>query len=223
LQMRGDDALVISVIRAMAAELGRVPRARDLPRSVYSAAVQSFGSLRAACVAAGLPAESFRARPGRRWTRDQVVAAIADLARELGRVPKASDLRRPMPGCPSLATVVRVCGSLGAALEAAGLGYTPGRPERGRRWDREACAEALREVSRLMGGRKPTARDLQAAKRAGLAVPCPETCRRLFGSFARALAEAGFDGVTRRKVGGGGIEGAVVYGVGGGAGGVRVG
>lgn len=195
----------------MAAELGRVPR------SVCGAAVQSFGSLRAACAAAAAAREVL---PGR---AREAVAAIADLARELGRMPKAPDLRRPMPGRPSLATVVTVCGSLGAALEAAGLGYTSGRPERDRRWDREACAEALREVSRLMGGGRPTTRDPRAAKRAGLAVPCPETCRRLFGSYTRALAEAGFDEVTGRNAGGGGIEGAVVYGVGGGAGSVCAG
>ena len=67
-------------------------------------------------------------RPRGYWTRERIIEALQEFAREHGRAPLQLELRTPLP---SNVVLMRSFGSMTAAIEAAGL--TPaGRGSRGR-------------------------------------------------------------------------------------------
>lgn len=55
------------------------------------------------------------------WTRERVIAAIQEWAREHGEPPRSLEWRRATPAFPHDATVKRLFGSWNAAIAAAGF------------------------------------------------------------------------------------------------------
>jgi Homing endonuclease associated repeat len=75
--------------------------------------------------------------PPRKWTKDEIVAAIKDCAAKLGRVPLQRELRQHYGLLPT--RIQRVFGTYSAALKAGGLeargpGYTADIKELFREW-----------------------------------------------------------------------------------------
>jgi DNA-binding XRE family transcriptional regulator len=118
-----------------------------------------------------------------------VVAGLKRLASELGRVPTSRDLVKARPYCPTIGTIVRLCGSLGDALRDAGF---PPHRSRGRKrwWTPDRCVRALRQAAAQTGGTL-TRSDVARLKKAGAVLPSASLLARRFGSFAVALAAAG--------------------------------
>jgi hypothetical protein len=115
----------------------------------------------------------------RRWTREEVSAALVELSVELGRAPRVGDLAQ-RPDLPSQESVARQFGSFGAALKAHGMDGA------GPRYTDDELIAALRRARRRLG-RPPRPADLKRSR------PRGETIARRFGSFAAALRAAGID------------------------------
>jgi CxxC-x17-CxxC domain-containing protein len=147
------------------------------------------------------PEVQAHARPiRRRWTDDEMLAALRALQAERGGYVRADDLnRRQAPGAPprpSLSQVVahfgswrEVCALLGQSYH---LGNVKGVPlPASRQWTDETILAALRELRARRGGRLRT-RDLDLGRgghqgRAGR-YPTWITVQTHFGSWARMLA-----------------------------------
>ena len=171
---------VLDAIRAWAAATGEPPRleewapssdpesrwAREFPRwPSYMTARTHFGSWAAALEAAGYA-------PHRRsWDRESIVEAL----RALDRPPLHSELGGA--ALPALGTVRHHFGSLGAALQAAGLD-----PHR-RRWGPEDVLDAIARFHALTG-RLPAARDWRGSSADH---PHATTVRLRFGSWSEAI------------------------------------
>lgn len=118
----------------------------------------------------------------RDWSADRaaVIAALRELGSVQGRRPSWSDLHPKRDGLPSYGEIVRLFGSLGAALEAAGF------RSRGRRWRRAEVVFALRSWSQLHG-RPPVYVDWSLATNEH---PGSRAVAELFGSWSAALVAA---------------------------------
>jgi hypothetical protein len=103
----------LEALRVWARKHARIPRAADWARADPDAhpsnavAVAHFGSWSRALSAAGLTP------PRRTWTPIEMLVALRDLRQQLGRPPKARDLRPPWPSAP---TVYRAFGNLECAI-----------------------------------------------------------------------------------------------------------
>jgi hypothetical protein len=118
---------IIASIRAFAEPEGEPPKATDwkhLPVSGPSrpnarAVEECFGSW-----SKGIEAAGFSPRQ-RRWSRDEIIAALREFARCYGESPRASEWKHVSspsePAHPTRDTVREKFGSWRAALEAAGL------------------------------------------------------------------------------------------------------
>jgi hypothetical protein len=162
LRRRYSDADLLADLRASAARLGRSPtmrefaadpRARAHPQTV----VVRFGSWNAAKRRAGLPARRFA-------TREELLAQLASLGAELGRVPNGSDLRARRRSMPSKSLYWHVFGSLSNALREAGFDV-PLAEERLER----AVEQGARLARRLR--RLPKLADWTRARRADTRLP----------------------------------------------------
>jgi hypothetical protein len=127
----------------------------------------------------------------RRYSRDDLIEALRQLAERLGRTPTRKD-----PGersdVPDYKTYVRYFGSWRKALEAAGIPLNP----RGIGYSREQLLGHLRDLAETLG-RTPTVGDVNAADG-----PCDKTYRNRFGKWSTALTEAGLEvGPQRRRYG----------------------
>jgi hypothetical protein len=133
-------------------------------------------------------------RPRPRWTRERALAALQELADELGRAPRSTDLAC-YPGMPSVGTFRKLFGALAAALRrrfgswqavlsAAGIEPVPPR-----RWPSERIVEALRSWEQAHG-RPPRASEWRAGDSDGER-PSSQVVVRRFGSWALALEAAG--------------------------------
>ena len=140
-----------------------------------------FGRWGALVAAAGDP--PLRTRP--RWPRDRVLAALRELADELGRVPRSADLAG-YPGMPGVDTVRKRFGSWAAAIGE--LGAAPYRVVQS---DGELIA-ALRAARQELH-RPPRPSDLQLGR------PRAKTLRRRFGSWQAALSAAGIEPAPPRR------------------------
>lgn len=113
------DEEILAALRAYVERFGRVPAKHQLdwpPDGFPSARTvrRHFGTFTAGIRAAGL-------EPARKlWSRDQIVAAIQEFEREVGRPPRCADWSRAAEEWPSMATVYNRFDSWAAALEAAG-------------------------------------------------------------------------------------------------------
>lgn len=139
-----------------------------------------------------------RANKAPAWTRDTVLAALREWAKETRAAPKRDDWAatpnrgrarnekwsREYPRWPSAAEVVtHVPAGWNAALAEAGLALRLSP-----RWTRERILAALREQARRTG-RVPTPRDWARAT-PGIH-PGRSTVTRMFGTWRAAIAAAG--------------------------------
>jgi hypothetical protein len=124
----------------------------------------------------------FRAGLRRRYTDEQILAALRDSAERLGRSPTMREFAADPETQVHPQTVIEHFGSWNAAKRAAGL--TPRRFIR-----REELLDQLRELGAELG-RPPTARDIEA-RRGRMA--SKSLIWHTFGSLTNALREAGFD------------------------------
>ncbi len=124
----------------------------------------------------------FQAGIRKRYTDEQIVAAIAASAARLGRSPTMREFAADPETAVHPQTVIEHFGSWNAAKRAAGL--VPRR---------FATREELLGLLRTLGdelGRPPTARDIDEHKGR---MPSKSLYWHTFGSLTNALREAGFD------------------------------
>lgn len=141
---RFTDAQLLRLLRIEAQRLGRTPTQRDLQRPDrmcphLSTYLDRFRSLGRAARAAGLRPNDRGFGP-RKWTREMVIGQLQYQARELGRTPfyREVDVHRHV--------LERLFGSIGAALDAAGLHH---RRRGGPQW-LPIDARSRRERARMM-------------------------------------------------------------------------
>ena len=125
---------------------------------------------------------AFQAGIRRRYTDEQILEALRESARRLGRSPTMKEFAADPEAGMHPQTVIEHFGTWNAAKRAAGL-----MPRRFA--TREELVEQLRSLGEQLG-RVPTARDLD--ERRGT-MPSKSLYWHTFGSLATALREAGFD------------------------------
>jgi hypothetical protein len=124
----------------------------------------------------------FRAGIRRRYSDEQILAALRASATRLGRSPTMKEFAADPEAGMHPQTVIEHFGTWNAAKRAAGL--TPRRF-----WQREELLDQLRALGGELG-RTPTARDLDE-RRGRMA--SKSLIWHTFGSLTQALREAGFD------------------------------
>jgi Homing endonuclease associated repeat len=125
---------------------------------------------------------AFRAGIRRRYTDDQILAALRASAKRIGRSPTMKEFAADPEAGMHPQTVIEHFGTWNAAKRAAGL-----MPRR------FATREELVERLKLLGeelGRTPTAQDIRARRGT---MPSASLYWHTFGSLSTALREAGFD------------------------------
>jgi Homing endonuclease associated repeat len=125
---------------------------------------------------------SFRAGIRRRYSDEEIIAALQACAQRLGRSPTMREFERDRQSRIHPQTVIERFGTWNAAKRRAGL--------RARRF---ATREELLDELRALGdelGRPPNGGDLQRRRPA---VPSKSLYWHKFGSLRNALREAGFD------------------------------
>ena len=126
--------------------------------------------------------EAFRAGLRRRYSDEQILAALRAAAARLGRTPTMREFSADAATSVHPQTVVEHFGSWNAATRKAGL--VP------RRFATKAeLLRLLRELGEELG-RVPTARDLDEHR---ARMPSKSLYWHTFGSLTTALKEAGFD------------------------------
>jgi len=125
---------------------------------------------------------AFRAGIRRRYTDDQILAALRASAERLGRSPTMKEFGADPDAEMHPQTVIEHFGTWNAAKRAAGL-----LPRRFA--TREELVEALRRLGEELG-RTPTAQDIRARRGT---MPSASLYWHTFGSLSTALREAGFD------------------------------
>ena len=124
----------------------------------------------------------FKAGIRRRYTDEQILAALQASAERLGRSPTMKEFGGDPEATMHPQTVIEHFGTWNAAKRAAGL-----MPRRFA--TREELVTQLRQLGEELG-RTPTARDLE--QRRGR-MPSKSLYWHTFGSLSTALKEAGFD------------------------------
>ena len=168
---------LVEYLKKAAKKLGRSPKMKDIREMEgfpHPAVIsRAFGSWRQAVLAAGLEPIEWR------YSDDELVSALKQLAGELGRTPLSTELtsRKDMPDRHVYLTRF---GSWEAALELAGL--SPGKVT----YSRDDLLRHLRELYDELG-HSPSSPEMLAAK----GRPSPAVFIRQFGSWNAALSEAG--------------------------------
>lgn len=124
-----DDESILAALRSAAAVAGTPLSAerydaiwRDHGGASAARVIQRFGSWNAACAAAGLATNRGRAAYRRSWTRESLLAAVADYLVSEGAAGSYADYARwarTTQGAPSAQTVRNYLGSWGSAKEDA--------------------------------------------------------------------------------------------------------
>jgi hypothetical protein len=168
---RYTDPQILEELAACAERLGRSPTMREFAgdpevRMHPQTVVERFGTWNGAKRKAGLV-------PRRFATREELLAQLAALGRELGRTPTGRDLDARRAALPSKSLYWHRFGSLSSALRDAGFDV-PGREERAER----ALLEG-EELSRRLG-RLPRFSDWRRARRRRRAMLSEWQVYRLF-------------------------------------------
>jgi hypothetical protein len=187
--LRWDEEACLQALVKVAAELGRAPsvaeynglaRGReDLPS--LTTIVKRCGGWSAALRAAGL-------EPARkRWDEEACRRALVKAAAELGQTPTFAEYLGLAPGredLPSIDTIVKWCGGWSAALRAAGLELAH------RRWDEEACLQALVKAAAELG-QTPTFAEYLGLAPGREDLPSIDTIVKWCGGWSAARDAAG--------------------------------
>ena len=174
------DEQLIEALQKLAKKIGHTPLAMDMgarngspPAGTY---IRRFGSLDNAFERAGLPANNLRCR----YTDEQLLEPLKNLAKELGHAPKIKE-SNSYKGTASTVTYIQRFGSWKNALEAAGLSskdycctYTV-----------EYLIESLRKVAKELG-HTPTTKEMDNITWA----PNYSTYIQRFGSWNDAIKKA---------------------------------
>jgi hypothetical protein len=119
MRRRYTDDEILEELRAGARRLGRSPTMREFAQDPEArvhpqTVIEHFGTWNAAKRAAGLV-------PRRFLTREELLAELQRLGKELGRTPKARDLTSRRRSVPSASLYAHTFGSLSNALREAGF------------------------------------------------------------------------------------------------------
>lgn len=115
------------------------------------------------------------------YTDEELIEQLTELGKELGRVPRSSDMNEA-DGRPSTGAYQNHFGSWGEALEAAGFDTS----DRNTTYSREELLDHLIEMEDKLE-RPPNAEDLDETDDR----PCSVTYVRRFGDLNSALEAAG--------------------------------
>jgi hypothetical protein len=175
------DELIVK-LQALAARLGHTP-SQDTVNAAeacpcHQTYVNHFGSWNAALTAAGLALN----RRGEPYEREELLAILQRLARELDQAPAHSDLEKR--GLPRVKTFARCFGSWREALATIGLRPRAG----GRKYKRDELPRILQELAEELG-RPPTQKELDARE----GIPHSSTYKYHYGSWSEALRAAGLE------------------------------
>jgi hypothetical protein len=187
---------LLEQLRRLAKELGRPPTVPDVDAACKTGKSASqhtlaarFGKFNSALREAGLEV----LRP-RRYTRQQLLKMLRQLAQKLGHRPSHREMlvacnRRE---CPSVTVYISQFGTKERAFEAAGLSNFPVKPlvKTPKKYTRAQMEEQLRRLASKLG-RRPTTVDMAAASRRGECAS-PFAIQSYFGSLSAALKSAGF-------------------------------
>ena len=170
-------------LRRLCHELGRSPTMKEMnERGAYSAPTyrNRFGSWREALALIGKAPVS----DNRGATREELVEAMQELARQLGRTPTKVEMRER--GEFSEKPYIRVFGSWGTAISAAELELGP----RQRQQQNIDELTLLKEIRRLASelGRAPSAREMNCMGKYSVTAYSYR-----YGSWNAAVGEAGFE------------------------------
>ena len=167
---------LVNQLLTLTSDLGRVPTMADLDKDSAKPSsgpfVREFGSWRNALKEAGL-----RTSYTGRYTDDQLLKAIKNLYKELGRVPTSLEMERAQR-YPSSGAFKRAFGSFNAAVRAAGL-----KAARARHYTDQELLELLRILAQKMN-RIPRQNDMNAE----IGFPGATVYCKRFGSWGNALA-----------------------------------
>jgi hypothetical protein len=139
-----------------------------------------------------LPARTLAAGRGRAFSDERLLAGVRAVGESVGHAPTGGDYRRLAPalGLASHATVCIRFGSWLGALRAAGFEPAVSKRAYAKKWDAQACREALARVAGELGD-LPRYRDYEqlAAGRADL--PSAAILRQRLGRWSQIAAELG--------------------------------
>lgn len=181
-------------LRACAAALGRSPTMREFDvwdgSSIHSQTVIArFGSWNSAKRDAGL-------LPRRGATKEELLEALRDLGRRLGRVPTSRDIDENRGVVPSKSLYWHTFGSLSGALREAGFDVPVGEERLER-----AVAQGV-ELAKQQG-RLPTFADWSAARRADPTLLTEWQVYRMFEE--RSSAWITFQYLIKERLASGGV------------------
>jgi hypothetical protein len=157
MRRRYTDDEILDELRAGARRLGRSPTMREFAQDPEArvhpqTVIEHFGTWNAAKRAAGLV-------PRRFLTREELLAELQRLGKELGRTPKARDLTSRRRSVPSASLYAHTFGSLSNALREAGFDVPMGEEKL------ERAIEQGVVLARTLG-RLPKMADWAEARRA---------------------------------------------------------
>ena len=195
IRKRYTDEQILAELKQSAERLGRSPTMRefaaDSKTTVHpQTVIEHFGSWNRAKRKAGLV-------PRRFATREELLALLQELGKELGRVPTARDIDEHRGKMPSKSLYWHTFGSLTNALREAGFDVPVGEERLER-----ALEQAVRLSKKL--GRLPKFADWTAARKADDALLTEWQIYRMFD--ARRGAWSTFQYLVRERLREAGVE-----------------
>jgi hypothetical protein len=186
MEMKKKKKELISHLQNLAGQLGRTPTSTDIIRAgtpSLSAYRFCFGGIKKALAAAGLKRSISR----KKYTKEELITHLQELAKKLGRTPTSTDISKA--GGPALYTFSLRFGGIPKALEAAGFKAV----SRYQVYTRAELVTHLQVLAKKLG-RTPYSRDIE---RAG--TPVLYTYSSRFGSIPKARKAAGLEAATYPK------------------------
>lgn len=140
------------------------------------------------------------------WTKELVLQAFHEWERTHGSPPKMEDWRTLTPEArenltyTTNRTVHRLFGGWPNAMAEYEKWHLPPRPQE--HWTKASIIAAIQQWADEHEGNAPVFKEIGDGRNRSL--PAPNTVERLFGTWPKALAEAGFfprsQGITRKAV-----------------------
>jgi hypothetical protein len=195
IRKRYTDEQILAELKQSAERLGRSPTMREFAADAQTTVhpqtvIEHFGSWNRAKRKAGLV-------PRRFATREELLALLKELGKELGRVPTARDIDEHRGKMPSKSLYWHTFGSLTNALREAGFDVPVGEERLERALD-----QAVRLSKKL--GRLPKFADWTAARKADDALLTEWQIYRMFD--ARRGAWSTFQFLVRERLREAGVE-----------------